>query len=119
MTLPSLNLIRFEPPGKSVVASAGTTLLEAANRAGLRLPSTCGGQGDCGECCIKLLEGIVSSLTATEREHLSSEQIQDGYRLACCTRVHGAVRVNLPYPASPSEPALHTAGKESSASHVP
>jgi ferredoxin len=115
MTLPSLYLIRFEPLGKSVVASPGTTLLEAASRAGLSLPSTCSGQGECGECCIDVLEGKVSALTTAELEHLSPMQIQNGQRLACCARIYSNVKAYFPCRLLPQEPALLAPSQESSA----
>ena len=91
-----LFIVSFEPLGKSVVASPGTSLLEAAQRAGISLPSTCGGQGDCGECSLLILEGNLSNLTAVERGCLSPQALQSGQRLACCARIQGSVRVFIP-----------------------
>jgi ferredoxin len=88
-------LIRFEPQGTSSIVSPGTDLLEAARRAGIRLASNCNGQGDCGECCVVLLEGQVSPLTWEETECLGVAALEDGCRLACCTRVHSAARVRV------------------------
>jgi ferredoxin len=86
-------LVRFEPQGISSVVSPGSDLLEAARRAGIQLASNCNGQGDCGECCVIVLEGQVSSLTQEERECLSPAELEEGRRLACCTRVYSAARV--------------------------
>jgi 2Fe-2S ferredoxin len=93
--MPALFLIRFEPYGTSSVVSPGSDLLEAARRAGIHLASNCNGQGDCGECCVIVLEGQVSQLTREETECLSAATLKDGCRLACCTRVYSAARVKV------------------------
>ena len=55
---PRLLLVRFELTGITVAVSPGTTLLEAANRAGIAMPAICGGQCDCGECRITVNKGL-------------------------------------------------------------
>ncbi|MGN0962734.1 MAG: 2Fe-2S iron-sulfur cluster-binding protein, partial [Clostridia bacterium] len=47
------------PEGINVEVDKGTNLLDAANAAGITLKSSCGGQGTCGRCCVKVLEGKV------------------------------------------------------------
>jgi len=96
ISMSPLYLVSFEPVGKSVAASPGTNLLDAAQRAGICLPSTCGGQGDCGECSVLILEGNLSNLTAAEKECFSPQALQGGQRLACCARIQGSVRVFIP-----------------------
>lgn len=87
--------VRFETGGKTGLVSPGADLLEAARRAGVQLDSRCNGQGDCGECCVVVLEGDVSPLTCEEEDCLSATEIENGYRLACCTRVSSAARVRV------------------------
>ena len=79
----------------AAVVSLGTSLLEAARRAGIQLASNCNGQGECGECCLIVLEGQVSALTPEEQEFFSAAELEEGYRLACCTRAYGPARVQL------------------------
>jgi len=95
MTFPQLLLVRFEPSGKTVAVSVGSSLLEAALRAGIQLPATCGGQSECGECRLALLDGKVSPTTRDEIEHLSEDDRRRGIRLACCARVLSAARVHI------------------------
>lgn len=90
-----LFLVHFDSLGKSVVVSPGTSLLEAARRAGLELSSVCNGQGWCGECRLAVLEGNVSPLTPDEAEAMSAADQAKAYRLACRTRVYGPVKVRL------------------------
>ena len=77
------------------MVSDGTTLLEAARRAGAKVPSVCGGQHDCGECQVIVLEGEVSPIDPDELESLTPEQLEAGIRLACCTRVYGPTVARL------------------------
>jgi len=88
--------VRFEPVGLTVMVSPGTTLLEASRRAGISLPSTCGGQCECGECIVIVVDGQLSSLTIEEEAKLSEEGLQQNWRLACCARVHSQARVQIP-----------------------
>lgn len=89
-------LIHFEPFGWSVAVSPGTTLLDAAQLAGLRLPSTCRGQGDCCECKVVVLAGEVTSPSDLEETCIEAGTLDQSGRLACCTRILGGVRVHIP-----------------------
>lgn len=109
MVASQLYLVNFLPHGKTVVVSRGTDLLEAARRAGIDLASVCSGQRDCGQCCVEVLEGQVSLPDDEEEFNLPPGGLQQGHRLACCTRVYGPVKVRVPdavgyLPASPDFP---------------
>jgi uncharacterized 2Fe-2S/4Fe-4S cluster protein (DUF4445 family) len=67
----------------TVRASAGETLLETARNAGIAIDAPCSGSGTCGKCKIKLTSG---KLISEQSNHLSSEQYEEGYRLACQSR---------------------------------
>ncbi len=88
--------VDFEPPGLRVAVSEGTSLLEAALRAGIRLWSGCGGQGTCGQCCIVVVEGRLSEVTEDELENLTPAELHSHCRLACNARVYSAVKVQIP-----------------------
>ena len=89
-------LVRFEPLGRTVSVSPGTTLLDAAQLAGIGLPSTCHGQGDCCECQVEIITGTVSRLTDLEEACLAENNLVETHRLACCTRILGGVQVLVP-----------------------
>ncbi len=61
-------------------------------RRSLEMP--CSGHGRCGKCRVTA-QGALSPLSALEQEHLTPEEIAQGVRLACCTRVEGDCRVSL------------------------
>lgn len=47
----------------------------------IALPSSCGGGGTCGKC--KLILSTDASTTSADSHHLSSQKLEEGYRLAC------------------------------------
>lgn len=82
-------------PGDQVVrgVSPDTSLMRAALIGGIDLVAPCGGAGSCGRCRIKVLEGEVQS----ERDrHLSEDEWNAGYRLACRTHPVTDVVVEVP-----------------------
>ncbi len=76
--------------GKSFTAlcSYGETVSDVLIRNGFSVTSPCGGNGRCGKCKIKAA-GSLSPLSESERKHLTDAEINEGYRLACCTRIEG------------------------------
>ena len=77
----------------SLDVTKGTTILEAAIRAGLPLKSTCGGEGTCGDCVVKISEGEYSeNLSAGLPDRLNNQ----GYALSCRTSIEGELEVMLP-----------------------
>jgi uncharacterized 2Fe-2S/4Fe-4S cluster protein (DUF4445 family) len=88
--------IEFQPLGIKGRMPSGLSLLECARRLQIDLISVCGGRGTCGKCRIRVTSGEVSELTITEAELLSSDELQAGYRLACCTRANADLVVDLP-----------------------
>ncbi len=74
--------VTFQPHGRSVSVLRGTTLLEAAARAGLVIETPCGGVGTCGKCRVRVTKGC-GEPTAGDRRVFSSAELRDGWRLAC------------------------------------
>jgi uncharacterized 2Fe-2S/4Fe-4S cluster protein (DUF4445 family) len=109
---PKNNLqVQFQPVGKRVDVPPGTTLFEAARLAGLDLTTACGGEGNCGQCQVVFLAGEVSPLTADEEFLISEGDRRNGYRLACCTKVLGDVKIHVPkdsLQAISPEPFVHS-----------
>lgn len=75
--------IDMEPVGRRVRVEGGSTLLAAAQKAGVELIAICGGLGTCKSCLVRLVSGELSSPTLVETEALNREEIEAGYRLAC------------------------------------
>ena len=70
-------------------ASAGSTLLELAEKNGVQIPYGCR-QGLCGTCSTRVLSGVVQM---DVEDGLTSEQKNDGYVLPCVSRIKGTVVV--------------------------
>ncbi|ADL07578.1 corrinoid activation/regeneration protein AcsV [Thermosediminibacter oceani] len=74
--------ILFKPQNKTIKVKKGTSLLEAARKAGVFIDAPCGGSGHCGKCRIRILEGdyrFEKSLA------LPDADFEKGIRLACLT----------------------------------
>ncbi len=75
--------IDMEPVGRRVRIEAGSTLLAAAQKAGVELIALCGGAGTCNSCLVRLVSGELSPPTLVETGTFDQEEIKAGYRLAC------------------------------------
>jgi uncharacterized 2Fe-2S/4Fe-4S cluster protein (DUF4445 family) len=85
----------FQPQGRTVFVLPGSTLLEAAARAGLVIDTPCGGAGTCGKCRIRITAGA-GAPTPDDQKSFSSAEIADGWRLACRNKVAADVIVQIP-----------------------
>lgn len=87
--------IRFEPDGVEIHAPAGTLIAKAALMAGCAVEMTCGGIGTCGKCRVEVA-GKVDKPDSSEERYLTTEDLAQGIRLACRTRVTGDAVVTVP-----------------------
>lgn len=85
----------FKPLDVLVEAVEGSTIKEAMNDAGLEFDFLCGGRGTCGKCRIKISKGAGMPVTR-EQELIEAEELDEGVRLACMTKVHNDLTVELP-----------------------
>ena len=91
-----LQKIDFEPIGRRGECPAGQSLLEAAHQLGVDLVSLCGGKGTCHRCKVQVLAGRVSPPTENEKGILSTQEVKNGYRLACETYPLGDCKLGVP-----------------------
>ncbi|MFB0561885.1 MAG: ASKHA domain-containing protein [Candidatus Lokiarchaeia archaeon] len=90
-------VIRFEPEGKKLTTDEASNILDVAKEGGVGIRSECGGKGKCGKCRIIIEDqDNLSEVTETEREHLTPEEINQGYRLACTSSIHGDLIIYIP-----------------------
>ncbi len=76
---------------------SGESLTSASQRIGRSIRMLCGGAGVCGKCrIIARHQERLSPLTTAERDHLSTEEIAAGYRLACQVQFKGPGTVAIP-----------------------
>ena len=99
----------FQIEGASPVqieCNAGDNLLELARRANVAIDAPCSGNGSCGKCRVKLVEGDVESYPS---RHITDEEYEAGWRLSCSTRVMGDCTVFVPDIASAYQSRMKTA----------
>lgn len=80
---------------KVVSAPENSNLLRVSLREQGGIPFKCGG-GLCGTCKCRIEQGLehTDAVKPKERKHLSDEDLQQGYRMACQTFLNGDVAVS-------------------------
>jgi uncharacterized 2Fe-2S/4Fe-4S cluster protein (DUF4445 family) len=79
--------IQFNPINREVFVEEGSNLLDSMRLENIHIEALCGGKGFCGKCKIILESGKVTKISATSSNLLSRDEIEDGYYLACNTRL--------------------------------
>ena len=90
----------------AVDCNVGDNLLELARRANVAIDAPCSGNGSCGKCRIKLVEGELESYPS---RHISDEEYAEGWRLSCSSKVVGDCTVFVPDIASAYQSRMKTA----------
>lgn len=104
--------VDFEPVGRRTEINPGSTLLDAAQAAGVELVATCGGLGICEGCRVRLEHGELSPLTLEEDAILSAEEIAKGFRLACQSVPLSDVKIDIPAESLTTPQRLQLEGAE-------
>ena len=99
---------RFENNAPEVVATAApdSTLLDVARSANVAIDAPCSGNGSCGKCRVKLVEGAVDG---PKTGHITEEEYAEGWRLSCASKVVSDVVVMVPDIASAYQSRMKTA----------
>lgn len=79
----------------TIAGTTGEKLLLILSRAGIPIPSACGGLGTCGQCRVRIAAGGRKPLP-TEVASLGPKQVASGMRLACQTVVRNQIAIELP-----------------------
>ena len=87
--------VGFLPEGKEIEVAEGTTLMEAAEKAGVYINNLCGGKGVCGRCRVQITNGRIRA-DKHSISFLTKGEIEEGYALACQTKVDGDMEVLIP-----------------------
>ncbi|MBS5787461.1 MAG: DUF4445 domain-containing protein [Clostridioides difficile] len=73
----------------------GMNLLDLIQKNKLGLESPCGGNGTCGKCKLKIINGNVNDLTDDELKFLTDEEIKNNVRLSCLVYPKGDLSVEF------------------------
>ncbi len=96
---PAAHRVVCLPRGRTFACADGETLLEAAWRADVPLASSCGGQGVCGDCVVRVVDGLVdvAEPDAVEQAWRLRRDAAACERLACRMTLRGGVVVSTTY----------------------
>ena len=88
--------VTFLPQGVTVQVPKGSTLLDAYRDTLLPLFSGCAGLGVCGRCRVRFTQKAPPP-NSGDLEHLTSSDVEAGYRLACLFRVEEDTQVEVTF----------------------
>ena len=77
----------------TISAIAGEKLLDVAKKANVAIDAPCSGNGVCGKCRVRLVSGY---LDAPINRHITTEEYNAGWRLACVAQVCGDAEIEVP-----------------------
>ena len=103
MTPPAVARITVRPSGIEFQVGAGETVMAAAERHGVRWPTTCHGIAVCRTCLMYVLDDDLTSVaapTALELQALASAPLplngdRERWRLACQTTIRAAIGADV------------------------
>ena len=101
--------VTFQIEGATPVimeCNAGDNLLELARRGNVAIDAPCSGNGSCGKCRVRLVEGQLESLRS---RHITDEEWELGWRLSCNSKVLSDCIVFVPDIASAYQSRMKTA----------
>lgn len=98
---PMIRITFLTNNSKVVSAAEGGNLLRISLREQGGIPFKCGG-GLCGTCKCLIETGLehIDAVKPKEKKHLSEEELEQGYRMACQTFVTGDIAVSWQPPAA-------------------
>ncbi len=85
---PQKHTITLHPLGKKLLVDHGTPLADILPDYGIEFP--CGGEGRCGKCKVKVLEGTIQT-----DPHPRHKTEQPGWHLACQSRCTGDLTIDI------------------------
>jgi len=83
-------IIDFEPISRRLnLKTYEKTLFELLTEINIKIKSLCGGVGTCGKCIVRIQEGneYLNAPSEAEKKFLNNNQIENGSRLACQTKI--------------------------------
>ena len=101
--------VTFQIEGGSPITiecNAGDNLLELARRANVAIDAPCSGNGSCGKCRVKLVDGELDTIKS---RHITDEEYNAGWRLSCNSKVVSDCTVFVPDIASAYQSRMKTA----------
>ena len=79
--------VLINPLNIELIAEKGDILLTVMREGGVRIESLCGGKRDCGKCRVIHESGDIQVFSNAPHKFLSQKELDEGYKLACTTRL--------------------------------
>ncbi len=91
--------IKFSKDQSEIIVAKGVNLRQALLDAGKPIASSCGGEGVCGKCWVKVMGGENTLLPPNEIEDFLKVKNELGpiYRISCQVTVEGDLIIAAPY----------------------
>ena len=83
--------------GIETFATLGENLLEIARKTNVAIDAPCSGNASCGKCKVQLVSGAIDSEIT---RHITTEEFEEGWRLACISKISADVEILVPDIAS-------------------
>ncbi|OGN95437.1 MAG: hypothetical protein A2Z77_06925 [Chloroflexi bacterium RBG_13_51_36] len=112
-------VISFEPVGRRGKCRKNESLLACAHRLGVGINSICGGEGTCHACRVQVISGAVSKPAPSELEAFSSQELEEGWRLACQTYPASDCKIAVPTDSMTTTQRIQVEGLEAKVSVEP
>ena len=107
--------VLFLPHETEIEVPDGETIIHAAMEAGVHINASCGGEGVCGKCRVRIEQGTVEGGIS---EKLSQEDRDKGFRLACHAAVKGDLVVRIPVESAMDASALRMHKTPRKSAHI-
>ncbi|MGP8256357.1 MAG: ASKHA domain-containing protein [Methanoregula sp.] len=91
-----MRTVTFLPSYRKIDAPRGTTILDAAQRAGINMNVVCGGVGKCGKCVVFVQSGKTEFDRQKYGRFFTEDELKRGACLACVTTIQGDLQVFIP-----------------------
>ncbi len=107
--------ITFLPHEADIEVPKGETIIHAAMEAGVHVNASCGGEGVCGKCRVRIEEGTVDGGIS---EKISQQDQEKGFRLACQAQVKSDLLVRIPVESAMDASALRSQMAPRKTAHI-
>jgi uncharacterized 2Fe-2S/4Fe-4S cluster protein (DUF4445 family) len=111
--------VTFIPSYRKIDVEKGTTLLEAAQKAGLHINVVCGGNGKCGKCIVIVKSGRYDFDREKYGRFFTPDEMASGTCLACATAVISDLQVFVPDSTLIQEQKILTEGLPGNIPFIP
>jgi uncharacterized 2Fe-2S/4Fe-4S cluster protein (DUF4445 family) len=105
----------FLPHETEIAVPDGETIIHAAMEAGVHINASCGGEGICGKCRVRVEKGKVEGGVS---EKLSQEDRDKGFRLACQAYAKSDLIIRIPVESAMDASALRRQMTPRKTSHI-